>query len=399
MSKSIIEHGVTQSRARDIANDFIETRLHQYETKRNYDYGPGKHANVSVLSPYLRHRIITEEYLIKTAIKKYPAPKIEKFLQEIFWRTYWKGWMELRSQVWSDYKNLQNIELKNDKYQLFENILLYKSGIECFDFWTKELIETNYLHNHARMWYASIWIHTFKLPWHLGADLFLNNLLDGDPASNTLSWRWVAGLQTKGKAYLAKDWNIQKFTNGRFTPKETDFSSTPIIEPFIEYKMNSVKFHETKEIDWGNSGLLITTEDMDVLSCDKIRFPLKNAYILALSEVEEEKYSESVSDFKRKIADSSKKTLSENIDNIEIQSKGANQIKQIINWAKENRLKSIVTLACPYGHIRDFINLLKKELNKESIEIIKLYRDYDMKYWNLASASFFNFFKKAIQKI
>ena len=154
-----------------------------------------------------------------------------------------------------------------------------------------------------------------------------------------------------------------------------------------------------EEIDWRNSGLLITTEDMDVLSCDKIRFPLKNAYILALSEVEEEKYSESVSDFKRKIADSSKKTLSENIDNIEIQSKGANQIKQIINWAKENRLKSIVTLACPYGHIRDFINLLKKELNKESIEIIKLYRDYDMKYWNLASASFFNFFKKAIQKI
>ena len=137
MSKSIIEHGVTQSRAKDIANDFIENRLHQYETKRNYDYGPGKHTNVSVLSPYLRHRVITEEYLIKTAIKKYPAPKIEKFLQEIFWRTYWKGWMELRSQVWSDYKNLQNIELKNDKYQLFDNVLLYKSGIECFDFWTK----------------------------------------------------------------------------------------------------------------------------------------------------------------------------------------------------------------------------------------------------------------------
>ena len=69
----------------------------------------------------------------------------------------------------------------------------------------KELKETNYLHNHARMWFASIWIFTLDLPWQLGAEFFMKHLYDGDAASNTLGWRWVAGIQTQGKNYLASD--------------------------------------------------------------------------------------------------------------------------------------------------------------------------------------------------
>jgi len=93
-----------------------------------------------------------------------------------------------------------------------------KPGIGCFDAWMRELVETGYLHNHARMWTASIWIFTLRLPWELGADFFLRHLVDGDPASNTLSWRWVAGLHTKGKTYLARASNISKYTEGRFRP-------------------------------------------------------------------------------------------------------------------------------------------------------------------------------------
>jgi deoxyribodipyrimidine photo-lyase len=66
------------------------------------------------------------------------------------------------------------------------------------------------------MWFASIWIFTLGLPWRIGADFFYRHLLDGDAASNTLSWRWVAGLHTRGKAYAAESWNIEKFTGGRF---------------------------------------------------------------------------------------------------------------------------------------------------------------------------------------
>ena len=80
------------------------------------------------------------------------------------------------------------------------------------------------------MWFASIWIFTLRLPWTLGADFFLRHLLDGDPASNTLSWRWVAGLHTKGRAYVARAENIRRYTNGRYNPTELNENPAPLEE-------------------------------------------------------------------------------------------------------------------------------------------------------------------------
>ena len=105
------------------------------------------------------------------------------------------------------------------KKKRFQRAIEATSGIECFDDWVKELIKYGYLHNHSRMWFASIWVHTLNLPWELGANFFLTHLLDADPASNTLSWRWVAGLHTEGKVYLANEDNIKKFTKERYTKK------------------------------------------------------------------------------------------------------------------------------------------------------------------------------------
>ena len=102
-----------------------------------------------------------------------------------------------------------------------------QTGIECFDTWARELTTTGYLHNYARMWFASIWIFTLKLPWQLGPDFFLRHLLDGDTASNTLSWRWVAGLQTVGKTYLARAANISRYTGGRFKPTRHAIEGLP----------------------------------------------------------------------------------------------------------------------------------------------------------------------------
>ena len=103
------------------------------------------------------------------------------------WRIYWKGWLELRPGVWDDY--LINLKTHREKYKTDKNYLNAIEGntnIQCFDDWVKELKETNYLHNHARMWFASIWIFTLDLPWELGAEFFLKHLYDGDSASNTL---------------------------------------------------------------------------------------------------------------------------------------------------------------------------------------------------------------------
>ncbi len=186
--------------------DFSNNNLGKYAADRNFDPGPENRNNTSLLSQYISHRIIDEQETIRAAYQKFPFKKIEKFVQEVFWRTYWKGWLEMRPQVWDDYNqdlnNLQN-ELNSSNYK---EAIEGNTKIPCFNDWVLELKEFGYLHNHARMWFASIWIFTLGLPWQLGADFFLKHLLDGDPASNTLGWRWVAGLHTKGKHYLASEW-------------------------------------------------------------------------------------------------------------------------------------------------------------------------------------------------
>ena len=197
--------------------NFIEKNLSEYSRLRNFDFGPSKRENVSCLSPYVTHGVLNEIEIIKKSLAKFPFSKNEKFIQEVLWRTYWKGWLELRPNVWNDFlASLNDIrdEFKNDPNYI--NAIDGKTNIECFNQWVKELKEINYLHNHTRMWFASIWIFTLNLPWQLGAEFFLKYLYDGDAASNTLGWRWVGGIQTQGKHYLASEWNIKKFTNNRF---------------------------------------------------------------------------------------------------------------------------------------------------------------------------------------
>ena len=158
--------------ANERAEDFINFGLTDYAKLRNFDFGPNDRTNISCLSSFISHRLIFEQELVNHALAKAPFSKIEKFIQEIYWRTYWKGWLELRPEVWDDYARYkENPEIK-------KNIAEAKNGatgIDCFDAWVKELIEENYLHNHARMWFASIWIFTLKLPWQSGANFFMEH--------------------------------------------------------------------------------------------------------------------------------------------------------------------------------------------------------------------------------
>ena len=186
---------------------------------RNYDFGKLENNFVSGLSPAISRRIITEEVFLKTILSSFSFNKVEKLIQEICWRTYWKGYLENRSQIWTNYLT-DLVDLRYLKAsQEYENASKGETEIVCFNRWLNELVENGYLHNHTRMWFSSIWIHTLKLPWQLGAELFMKFLLDADPASNTLSWRWVAGDHTLGKTYLANPSNIKKYTGGRLFPE------------------------------------------------------------------------------------------------------------------------------------------------------------------------------------
>ncbi len=200
---------------------FVPRSGRAYAAERNHDRGPDERSNVSVLSPYVRHRAITETEILRAVLVRYSLSSAEKFVQEVFWRTYWKGWLEAHPAAWSRYRQtlaerFADCERDAQLSARYEAAMAGRSGIDAFDAWATELRERNYLHNHARMWFASIWIFTLGLPWELGADFFFRHLLDGDPASNTLSWRWVAGLQTRGKAYTATRDNIAHYTGARF---------------------------------------------------------------------------------------------------------------------------------------------------------------------------------------
>ena len=149
--------------------------------------------------------------MINEILKIHSYSKVEKYIQEIFWRIYWKGWLEIRPEVWDNFL-LDLNEIKYDKFA-YEDAINARTNISCFNDWVLEIKRESYLHNHTRMWFASIWIFTLKLPWQLGAAFFLEYLYDGDVASNTLSWRWVAGIHTKNKAYFASAENIQKYSS------------------------------------------------------------------------------------------------------------------------------------------------------------------------------------------
>jgi deoxyribodipyrimidine photo-lyase len=203
-----------------------------YADHRNTEAAAGEHT--SGLSPYLRRRMILEEEAVAAA--QVHGPAAEAFLREVYWRSYFKGYLELRPWIWTEYRQrlgeargrLSRDAALTDAYRL---AVEGRTGIDCFDAWAKALVTGNWLHNHARMWFASIWIFTLGLDWTLGADFFLRHLLDGDPASNTLSWRWVGGLHTRGKHYVATRENIRRFTEGRYAPVGLNERPAALAEP------------------------------------------------------------------------------------------------------------------------------------------------------------------------
>jgi len=214
---------------------FVPHAGREYAAKRNFDLGPGHHENVSRLSPYVRARLVTEPEILRAVLAAHSTSAADKFISEVFWRTYWKGWLEARPAVWHDYlasidERRAEIDAVPARRKALAAAEAGETGIAPFDAWARELAQTGYIHNHARMWFASLWIFTLKLPWELGADFFMRHLLCGDPASNTLSWRWVGGFHTRGKTYLARPGNIERYTEGRFDPAGVLATRAPALE-------------------------------------------------------------------------------------------------------------------------------------------------------------------------
>jgi len=370
----------SRAKAVDKLNTFVEQNLSDYSKLRNFDFGPSNRSNVSCLSPYITHGIINELEVINKSLKKFSFAKNEKFIQEVLWRVYWKGWLELRPDVWSDYLiELDKIKKEFKNNQSYLDAIEGKTNVDCFNQWVIELKESNYLHNHTRMWFASIWIFTLELPWQLGAEFFMQYLYDGDTASNTLGWRWVAGVQTQGKHYLASEWNINKFTNNRFENIKLNENAKPISNDKI-YSVINKSFKNSEILE--DKTLLIFENNMTFEFSDFKEHKFKKILLVSNNTDRTIKLSEKVLKFKANLLEDQKIRLKEKSINCE--TININDLKNIT--------EEVYALYPTVGENLNFIQ------NNQLKNIKFLYRKLDQFSWQYCNKGFFNF-KNYIPKI
>ena len=352
--------------------DFLSTKIKDYVSLRNYDYGPKKINYVSKISPFVSHRILFEYQIIKDIKLKYKGNLVNKFIEEVYWRVYWKGVLENKPNIWENFinKKVNNYDL-ND-YKLAVN---GETNIPYFNSWVRELKTYNYLHNHTRMWFASTWIFTLGLPWELGARFFFKHLYDGDAASNLLSWRWVGGLQTKGKRYLFSPQNLNKFSNGRFCVKSISNQDILLEDDFEIIISNDIYRSNMQK----TSNILIMFEnDLHVNSLKNIISKYQKVFLIDLDKKHRQlEISDSVAQFKQNLRDE----FSLQFSNIEI----------ISSLELKDKLREISSIDLIYPSIGDSYDFIKRFQENNQLKVKNLVRPEDLYAWKFAKRGFYKF--------
>lgn len=389
----------TRAAGEEILAAFTPRMGRRYANGRNTDHGPGQHKAVSVLSPYIRRRLVLEEEAVAAALAAHGPIDAEKFVQEVIWRGYFKGWLEHRPQIWVSYHNgleadLNAIDLDRRLKRDVSRAMEGQTGLPYFDAWASELVDTGYLHNHARMWFASIWIFTLGLPWRVGADFFYRHLLDGDAASNMLGWRWVAGLHTRGKPYPATAQNIAAFTAGRFDPRQRDLAEvTQGLEATEPDGLPSVQPLRTPNSPKAGkpTALLITDEDCRIEDFDLSALDIRTAATLRSGNLRSPlPVSDLVLEFESGALEDAAARLG--IAPVKLT---ATDPAALVRWAKEAGATQIVTPFITRGPLRDWLDQAERALAKAGIALCELQRPWDKAIWPYATAGFF----KVKQKI
>ena len=371
-----------------------------YSNERNFDFSSTKKNSVSALSPWIKHRLITEEEVLIEILKYHSPHSAMKFIQEVFWRGYFKGWLEQHPTVWShhneklikEYTKLENNKFEKENYMSAIN---GETGIECFDFWCEQLKSIGYLHNHVRMWFASIWVFTLKLPMELGADFFMLHLIDADAASNTLSWRWVSGLHTKGKAYAARASNIEKFTNGQFNPSGQLVEDINPLTENIDHPL--VTLPQLDKSIQKDAVLLVTEEDCS----PETSLETKDLEVEILPLYLEKKYPRWIqpNNSVRFFSNTAVQNTCQRLGQLGVEKIDKTKWTDTILEASDRLgTKNIIIPKVPVGAVKSKLRKVKKNLAEHDIYIYEHYKNYDMYTWQHASKGFFKL-KKQIPNI
>ena len=179
-----------------------------YAASRNHLDGA-----VTRLSPYIRHGVLSLDEVRNAALASVRDPKqAEKFIQELAWRDYWQRiYLAHPERVWTDVESYKTgFDAAEYDAELPADIAAGETGVACIDQFIATLVKTGYLHNHARMYLASYTVHWRRVSWQAGARFFLEHLVDADPASNNLSWQWIASTFSN-KPYIFNLENVAKY--------------------------------------------------------------------------------------------------------------------------------------------------------------------------------------------
>ena len=357
-----------------------------YAETRNFDHGPQDRSNVSALSPYIRRRMITEEEVVAAVLRHHSFASSEKFIHEVAWRTYWKGWLQMRPAMLTRFNAdrlalNERLETDGALARRHSQAIEGNTGITCFDSWAQELRNYGWLHNHARMWFASIWIFTLGLPWQLGADFFYKHLLDADPASNTLSWRWVAGLHTAGKHYLARAENIDRCTGGRFAPYgELNERAQPLTED--EPPPPVMPIAPAPQFDGGSCALLLTEED---LHPESWQFKGDVAAIAVLPSATVHFAGSPAAQFSAAALQDAADRAGQHFDASVV----FVEYEDVATWLADLGVATLVTAEAPIGMIAWQLVDLSVALQKQGAQLVQLRRPWDGLLWPRATAGFF----------
>jgi hypothetical protein len=391
----------TRSDALARLKNFLPRAGSKYASNRNTDPGPGLRSNVSMLSPYIRHRLLTEREVVEAVLGQFAPSTAEKFIQEVLWRTYWKGWLQMRPQVWADFLDERDRlrepkELNNGWTRAWNEAEAGRTGIACFDDWVEELRSTGYLHNHARMWFASIWIFTLKLPWELGADFFLRHLVDADPASNTLGWRWLAGIQTPGKTYKARASNIAKYTDGRYDAETLGHQLSDSAEPVADLpRPERQPIPAADSVESGTRVLVLLHGD-DLRGYEALPHGLDVAAVRVARAGHPDApwpFGDKAAAFVSAAAGDAAEQAASALDT-EAATLDAIDADTLVQHAEAVDARCIVAPDAPVGPIDDALRRLARELEGTGVALKRVRRDWDRNAWPHATKGFFPFKKK-----
>ena len=381
----------------------FQTRVPLYAGQRNFVQP--SHPGVSRLSVAIRHRLLTEREVLEEVAEMHGSRRTQKFVQEVCWRLYYKGWLEMRPQVWASYQDdLARIREQSPKALLRRAAAVAegRSGVAVMDAFARELNETGYLHNHARMWWASFWIHVERLPWQLGADVFLSRLHDGDPASNTLGWRWVAGLHTAGKTYLVRHSNVERLCDPSYLQDQTgierldDHRVTPApVRDFANPSRHPIATYPTVPlVSAERLGVWLHGED-----CHLESSPLRDIAPDALAAFSVETDNDAPNA-------ASRKNLHEVILTDGVARAGRwygvtgrvhdtdDLADAVAQWAERERLRQVVTMAPFVGPLGDALPGVRDALRARGVSLTLMRRPWDQTVLPFATSGFFRFFKR-----